>query len=236
MAEEIFKTVEGFEDYQVSNLGRVITNKKNNPKFLKPQQDAVGYLHVRLYKDDDSLGSYGPNRGKKPKLFKVHKLVAETFISKPESDETLNVNHINADKTDNRVDNLEWTTQRENILHSWSLGLRDNAAEKAALKRYRPVKVTTPQGEVHYYKARKYVCMDLGIVYGVVKNAINSGKPVQRGKVKGYFMEDCPELPIGEIYKRLLNIEAKLLEYRKLQDYFRDKNRKRREMLRNNKK
>lgn len=233
--EEVFKTIQGFEDYQVSNLGRVISNKGTNPKFLKPQQDAVGYVHVRLYKNDNSLGSYGGKRGKKPKLYKVHKLVAETFISKPESDEKLNVNHINADKTDNRVENLEWTTHGENIRHSWDIGIRDNAAWKAAKKRYKPVKMVTPDGKEYYYKARKYVSLDLGINPIVVGQAVKRGTPIKRGKFKGYLFVDS-ELPVGETYKKIIDLEAKLLEYKKVQEYFRKYGRKHRERLRNKKK
>lgn len=232
--EEIFRTVEGFEDYQVSNLGRVITNKKGKPTFLTPQQDAVGYLHVRLYKKDDSLGSYGGKRGKKPKLYKVHRLVAETFIPKQESDQELHVNHKNADKTDNRVENLEWTTHADNIRHSWDMGLRDNAAWKAAEKRYKPVLVITPSGEHLYYKARKYVCMDLGVISIVVNKGIKKGTPLKRGKFKGYTFLNT-ELPVGETFKQILDLEAKLLEYKKIQEYMKIKQRERRERLRNQK-
>lgn len=233
--EEIFKTVEGFKDYQVSNLGRVISNKNGKPTFLKPQQDAVGYLHVRLYKEDNSLGSYGAKRGKRPKLFKVHRLVAETFISKQESDQELHVNHINADKTDNRVENLEWVTHGENIRHSWEAGLRDNAAWKAASKRYKTLKVTTPTGEVLYYKARKYAVIGLGINSNLITKALRDKRPLKKGKWKGYMFEDA-QLPPGETFKKILDLEAKLLEYRKVQDYFREKNRIRREQKRKNKK
>ena len=233
--EEIFKTVEGFEDYQVSNLGRVVSNKKGKPRFLKPQQDAVGYLHVRLYKEGDSLGSYSGNRGKRPKLYKVHRLVAETFIPQQSSEETLHVNHINGDKQDNRVDNLEWLSHADNIKHSWDNGLRDNAAWKAAEKRYRPVEVITPDGKVYYHKARKYVVLDLGINPLVVVTSIRKNRPVKKGAFKGYQFFDS-ELPPGETYKKILDIEAKLLDYRKIQNYFKEKNRIRREQQRKNKK
>lgn len=232
--EEVFRTVEGFEDYQVSNLGRVVSNKKGKARFLSPQKDAIGYLHVRLYREDSSLGSYEGNGGKKPKLYKVHRLVAETFIPKHSSNEMLHVNHLNADKQDNRVENLEWVTHAENILHSWQSGLRDNAAWKAALKRYKPVKVVTPTGEVFYYKARKYVCMDLKISPLCVSASIIKQRPVLKRKFKGYQFFDC-ELPVGETYKQILDIQGKLLDYRKVQDYFKDKSRIRREQQRKNK-
>jgi len=233
--EEVFKTIEGFEEYQVSNLGRVISNKHGNPKFLKPQTDAIGYQHVRLYPEDFSLGSYGGARGKKPKLYKVHKLVAETFIPKHTSTETLNVNHKDGDKTNNCVDNLEWTTQSENMKHSWDMGLRDNAADKAALKRYKPIKSILPDGTVQYYQSRKHLCLDLDIFSGLVTLQLRSDQPIKRGKLKGYRFINCPELPPGETYKQILNLEQKLLEYAKFQEYMRKKGKERREKLKKRK-
>lgn len=71
-------------------------------KILKPQMDNCGYYHYRLTKDK---GIY--------KLFKAHRLVAKHFL--PDYSEQLTVNHINYDKTDNRVENLEMLTREENF-------------------------------------------------------------------------------------------------------------------------
>ena len=89
--KEEWLQVPEFNRYLVSNTGRVISTARGKAKELKPQQDAIGYLHYRLYPEDQRFGSYGPNRGVKPKLFKAHRLVAETFI--PDGDTTLQINH-----------------------------------------------------------------------------------------------------------------------------------------------
>lgn len=116
--EEIWKDIEGYEGlYQVSNLGNVKSLRKRidkgkchrhfDEKILKPIETNRGYLRVKLCKD------------RKIKKIRVHRLVAEAFIKRPE----LEVNHIDGNKKNNKVENLEWVTQRENKQHAWITGL-----------------------------------------------------------------------------------------------------------------
>lgn len=109
--EEIWKDVIGYEGiYKVSNLGRVksLARKRFNGKgyynvneiMLTPRKDTNGYLIVALHNQT------------KPKTFKVHRLVARAYIG----ESTLTVDHINGIKIDNRVDNLRYVTNRENIV------------------------------------------------------------------------------------------------------------------------
>lgn len=102
MKEEIWKSVEGFENYMVSNWGRVKSLKWGKEKMLKPGKDSNGYLQVILYKDG------------KTKSFKVHKLVWDAFGDRPRNGHTLQVDHINNDKTYNRIENLQLLNNREN--------------------------------------------------------------------------------------------------------------------------
>ena len=94
--EEIFKPIINFENYHISNLGNVKNIKKN--KLLKKSKGQY-YLTV------------GINNLEKRQTFLIHRLVAQAFIPNPENKPT--VNHINHDKIDNRVENLEWHTQKE---------------------------------------------------------------------------------------------------------------------------
>ena len=113
---EQWRDVIGFEDcYEVSNLGRVkrkkgITIYKNGSvvrfkeTVLKPCTFKKGYKMVYLSKNS------------KKKTKSLHRIVAEAWIENPFSKET--VNHINCDKADNRVSNLEWMSNEENIKHA----------------------------------------------------------------------------------------------------------------------
>ena len=105
---EIWKDVIGYEGYyQVSNLGRV---KRVNGKKEHILNGGLGtYIGVSLCIDG------------KVKQYGVHRLVAQAFIPNPENKPQ--VNHINGDKYDNRVENLEWTSASENSLHAWKTKL-----------------------------------------------------------------------------------------------------------------
>lgn len=100
---ENWKDIVGYEGlYRVSSLGRVMTLNYRHTgveRILKQQTDKGGYKCVTL--------TYGGR-----KSYKVHRLVAEAFIPNPENKPQ--VNHINEDKSDNRVENLNWMTNREN--------------------------------------------------------------------------------------------------------------------------
>ena len=98
---EIWKDIEGYEGiYQVSSEGRVKSIKRN--LIMKQQPDKCGYLRV---------GLYDPNI-KKYRSCIVSRLVAKAFIPNPQNKPC--VDHINAIRNDNRVENLRWVTNKEN--------------------------------------------------------------------------------------------------------------------------
>ena len=102
MIEE-WKEIKGFPGYEVSNLGKVRSYKYKKPRILKPCTNISGYLHVALC-----------NKGKlHPK--KVTWLVWDAFGDRPRNGRKLQVDHKDENKQNNRIDNLQLLTNRENV-------------------------------------------------------------------------------------------------------------------------
>ena len=140
MTNEIWKEIPDYDGYLVSNFGRVKSFKFKTPRILKPALRNDGYLQLNLFKDG------------KQKHFCVHRLVAEAFI--PNSENKFEVNHKDEDKTNNRVENLEWVTRKENLRHAVEQGLKKSGEDhfRAALTneqvvciRNNPCKLTITQ-------------------------------------------------------------------------------------------
>ena len=120
--KEEWKDIKGFEGrYRISNRGEIvrysvvdeyedrIINRKE--KIIKPSINNQGYLKVGLNKDGKYYNRY------------IHRLIAETFIENPL--EKPCVNHIDGNKLNNNLDNLEWATQKENTIHAHNNGLAE---------------------------------------------------------------------------------------------------------------
>ena len=114
---ETWKDIKGYEGiYQISNLGRVkrISNihwcnlKYRDNYYLKPLDNGKGYLRIKLTVNNKS------------RRVMLHRLIAEVFIENPNNYPF--VNHIDGNKKNNNLNNLEWCTQSQNCLHSVKMG------------------------------------------------------------------------------------------------------------------
>ena len=137
-----WKDIPGYEGlYQVNNFGEVRSlfyRGKNNVHILTPARDRKGYLHVQLYK------------GKKAYTAQVHRLVAIAFLPNP--DYLPQVNHLDKNPANNRVDNLEWCSALHNIHHRTD-GLSVKEREAIAKQRLREMKKKIYAAE--YYRRKR---------------------------------------------------------------------------------
>ena len=130
--EEVWKDVVGYEGlYQVSNLGRVKSLKRN--QLLKPKIAKNGYVQVKLYNGD-----------KKTRY--IHRLVANAFLDNHNG--KAEVNHIDSNPSNNRLDNLEWVTHKENM--EWS-ALQGTMIRAKICKR-RPIIGTDENGKMYIFE------------------------------------------------------------------------------------
>lgn len=126
---EVWKDINDFPNYQVSNFGRIkskerftrvgIRNVKyilRKEKILKPLKITNGYLGIRLY------------NGENVKTFKIHRLVANHFIPNPKN--YPQVNHIDGNKLNNHIENLEFCSHKHNMQEAWNLNLISRCHKK----------------------------------------------------------------------------------------------------------
>lgn len=130
--QEIFKQVKDYEGYyEISNIGNVRSTSYKGTKLLKPAKTKRGYLNV----------IFCVNQVKVHKL--IHRLVAEAFIPNPRNLEQ--VNHINGNKEDNTVENLEWCTSEYNNQHALNSSLLNRYEDRPEAKLTKKLVLKIPE-------------------------------------------------------------------------------------------
>ncbi len=153
----MWKVLPSNPHYMVSDDGYIKSLRRD--KLLTPKRNHDGYLRIQIWENGTC------------KFVALHRLIAEAFLPRP-AGENIVVNHKNGEKSDNRVSNLEWVTQRENIVHAWENGLSKSHLNRNGL----PVRQLTKSGDfVREYPSTMEVERTLGICHGDISAAIRRG-------------------------------------------------------------
>lgn len=173
--EEIWKDIEGYEGiYQISNTGKVKSLPKEwwtgrhyiktPTKILKPSLDRKGYLKITLCKNTHHV------------TYRLHRLLATAFIPKVENKNF--INHVDGNKINNNLSNLEWVTSKENNKHAQDTGLnparysqkQKEACKQTGLKNRKNIQM--PElGDLYFVK--KWSITKIAKYYGHSRDAVN---------------------------------------------------------------
>jgi hypothetical protein len=166
MSKEVFRPVKGYEGlYEVSNTGKVASlnyNSTKQRKLLVPQKCTNGYFFVML------------SRNHKQKMKYIHRLVAEAFVPNPNG--LPQVNHLNENKRDNRTENLQWVSARENLNYgtrNQRIGLALKGRRRWAVMK--AVVAIDDEGNEYHFSSYTDAAIEMGTSIGGISHAIKSG-------------------------------------------------------------
>lgn len=162
-----YKEIKGMDEtYYITVDGRVWTNSRKNgiERFMKSHMTKDGYISIGLKENG------------KQKQFRVHRLVAQAFIPNPENKPY--INHIDGDRTNNNISNLEWCTQKENVRHSinvlkhWSQSEKQSEASRKTGKMNRKLDFETAEKIRKEYRCGGISSIKLSQKYNLSKPCI----------------------------------------------------------------
>lgn len=175
-----FKFIENSDGYYVDEEGQVLGK---SGKVLKHcLNDKTGYLHVRVIING------------KMKTKPIHRLVAETFLVKPS--EKHEVNHIDGNKHNNHVENLEWVTRSENIKHAYKMGLQSKeqreriakiAGESSRESNGLRITLKHRDGRIFKFKSIRQAANELNLDLRTLSRVANKKK--NYNSIKGFTVE-----------------------------------------------
>ena len=149
----MWKNIPNWEWYLINEQGEILNTRTN--KLIKGDVNNIGYHRITLY-----------NNGYKQRFF-VHRLVATLFLPNP--DNLPKVNHIDGNKDNNDVNNLEWCTRTYN----------EHAARRTGIKEYKPFEVIFENGAYKIYEFAPQLALELNVTKRTIFNYL-------QGKSQGY--------------------------------------------------
>lgn len=159
-----WRTIKDFPDYQISDDGKVKSLKHGKEMILSSVNDGRGYLIVSLSKD-------GKNAIKR-----IHRLVAEAFIPNP--DNLPVVRHLNDISNDNRIENLAWGTDKDNIADSIKNNLHPSIKRRIKI-------IAIKDDDIRKYDSQANAGRDLGIITSHINECVNR----KRKSAGGYIFK-----------------------------------------------
>jgi hypothetical protein len=161
-----------YENYVVYDFGKIWSKYKEDFVTDKIMRD--GYIRVQFYKDH------------KPKMFNVHRVVAEIFVPNPYNKPF--VNHKDGNKQNNHFENLEWVTQKENIKHAYDMGLSKPMPLNHVGISKKVDQLDLDNNYIKTFLLTMDVERQLGITHGSISRACK-GKVKTAGKYKWRYSE-----------------------------------------------
>jgi hypothetical protein len=158
------KQIPNYPNYQIDTNGNVF-NKYG--KIIKQQKNRGGYKYINIYN----------NNG--PKKITIHRLMATTYLDNPLNKPQ--INHINGIKTDNRIDNLEWSTASENGKHSYKLGLSKVSELNKQTTRVHIIKPVLDTENGIFYDSLVDLCNYFNLKYSKMRDML-SGRTKNKTK------------------------------------------------------
>lgn len=180
--ENDFRSIENFPNYVIDSKGTILSidyidkrGYKRKGREIKQSTNNDGYKFVNLTNKDGN------------KTLRVHVLVAKAFIPNPDNKET--VNHIDGNKENNSVENLEWATRSEQQYHSYQLGLKKYKRTNkisSNISQSNPVKITNKETNEELYFL---TCRDCSRYFGYSERWCDKILSSQNGETKNYKIE-----------------------------------------------